>query len=53
MSKNANDKTLRVSKKTHTILEEINYKTKDSMRDLTEEAVVDLKVKRLKKRKKS
>ncbi len=55
MSNNAEDKHLRITKKTHDILTEIKYKTRTrgGFRNLMEEAVVDLRVKRLKKGKKS
>lgn len=53
MSNNADDKQIRVTKKTHEIFEELKYKTKDPVRTLAEEAVMDLRIKRLKKGKKS
>ena len=47
--KNDGDKTLRVSEKTYEDLHELKYKTRTPIRTLAEEAVKDLKTKRLKK----
>lgn len=48
MDKIKQDKTLRISARTHSDLAELHYKTKESMKNLTEEAILNLKLKRLK-----